>query len=217
MAPLSSATPNSGAPAAPGCVKDIYDTNLGVRLRSPSARSPIWQTTRSMGVPHAESALVRRDDTLGHRTCQNQRKYTGEPADSKPHQPYGRARQAVSWNEPWSVTHLLRCLPSGRPSWQNGATLGATPRGYTGNSGRAEMPYFTGLSRSHFKVAEREGLSERFFHSAGFPGKAASPAGYRDTLRTTSRPTLPRQVHVSEMALIVEGRKSAAPIWCELA
>jgi hypothetical protein len=37
--------------------------------------------------------------------------------------------------------------------------LGATPGGYTGKSGRAGKPYFTGLSRSCFKVAEREGLS----------------------------------------------------------
>src|ERR1700731_1992189 len=42
------------------------------------------------------------------------------------------------------------------------ATLGATPEGYTGKSGRAERPYFTGLSRSHFKVAEREGFSPPF-------------------------------------------------------
>ena len=39
------------------------------------------------------------------------------------------------------------------------ATLGATPGGYTGKPGRAKRPYFTGLSRSHFKVAEREGFS----------------------------------------------------------
>ena len=32
------------------------------------------------------------------------------------------------------------------------------PRGYTGNSARAERPYFTGVSRSHFNVAEREGF-----------------------------------------------------------
>ena len=47
-------------------------------------------------------------------------------------------------------------LPSTCPPWQIGATLGATPRGYSGNSGRAKRPYFTGLSRSCFKVAERE-------------------------------------------------------------
>jgi hypothetical protein len=34
-------------------------------------------------------------------------------------------------------------------------------------------------------VAERVGLSESFFNSAGFPEKAASRAGYWDTLRTT--------------------------------
>lgn len=35
---------------------------------------------------------------------------------------------------------------------------GATPWGYTGQSGRAERPYFTGLSRSRFIMAEREGF-----------------------------------------------------------
>jgi hypothetical protein len=38
------------------------------------------------------------------------------------------------------------------------AALGATPKGYTGKPGRAKRPYFTGLSRSHFMVAEREGF-----------------------------------------------------------
>jgi hypothetical protein len=38
------------------------------------------------------------------------------------------------------------------------ATLGATPGGYTGNPGRTRKPYFAGVSRSHFKVAEREGF-----------------------------------------------------------
>jgi hypothetical protein len=38
----------------------------------------------------------------------------------------------------------------------------ADPGGYTGKPGRAKRPYFTGLSRSHFKVAEREGFSPRF-------------------------------------------------------
>jgi hypothetical protein len=40
----------------------------------------------------------------------------------------------------------------------NMGLLGATPWGYTGNPGRAKKPCFTGLSRSHFKVAEREGI-----------------------------------------------------------
>lgn len=50
--------------------------------------------------------------------------------------------------------------------WQVGTNLGATPWGYTGQAGRAERPYFTGLLRnftgllrSYSKVAEREGLS----------------------------------------------------------
>lgn len=38
------------------------------------------------------------------------------------------------------------------------STSGATPWGYTGQSGRAERPYFTGLSRSRFIMAEREGF-----------------------------------------------------------
>jgi hypothetical protein len=50
-------------------------------------------------------------------------------------------------------------LPSMCRAWQIGATLGATPGGHTRSSWGAERPYFTGLSRSHFKVAEREGLS----------------------------------------------------------
>jgi hypothetical protein len=40
------------------------------------------------------------------------------------------------------------------------------PRGYTRGlhrlSGRARNPYFTGLSRSYFKVAEREGFEPLF-------------------------------------------------------
>jgi len=35
-------------------------------------------------------------------------------------------------------------------------------QGYTGNSDRAERPYFTGLSRNCFKVAEREGFAPPF-------------------------------------------------------
>lgn len=52
-----------------------------------------------------------------------------------------------------------------------------------------ETPDFKGLLRCEKIVAEREGLSESFCHSAGFPEKEASPADYSDTLRTTSRPT----------------------------
>jgi hypothetical protein len=37
--------------------------------------------------------------------------------------------------------------------------LGATPRGYTSNPWGAERPYFTGLSRGYFNVAEREGFA----------------------------------------------------------
>src|SRR6202051_4778462 len=45
-----------------------------------------------------------------------------------------------------------RIVITGRP-WQIGATFGATPGGHTRSSWGAERPYFTGLSRSHFKVA----------------------------------------------------------------
>src|ERR1700737_1469959 len=53
-----------------------------------------------------------------------------------------------------------RIVITGRP-WQIGATFGATPGGHTRSSWGAERPYFTGFSRSYFKVAEREGLSPR--------------------------------------------------------
>jgi hypothetical protein len=47
-------------------------------------------------------------------------------------------------------------VATGHTPWQITTPLGATLRGYTGKSGRARSPYFTGLSRCHFKVAERE-------------------------------------------------------------
>jgi hypothetical protein len=50
----------------------------------------------------------------------------------------------------------------GRQLWQFGATLGATPRGHTRSSWGAEGPYFTGLSRRRFIMAEREGFEPRF-------------------------------------------------------
>jgi len=49
-------------------------------------------------------------------------------------------------------------LPLEPQPWQITSTLGATPGGYTGKPGRAKRPYFTGLSRGYFKVAEREGF-----------------------------------------------------------
>ena len=49
----------------------------------------------------------------------------------------------------------------GRQPWQFGATRGATPWGHTRSFWGAERPYFTGLSRSRFIVAEREGLPRR--------------------------------------------------------
>jgi hypothetical protein len=39
-----------------------------------------------------------------------------------------------------------------------GLPLGATPGGHTRKVLGAKGPYFTGLSRSHFKVAERKGF-----------------------------------------------------------
>jgi hypothetical protein len=50
-------------------------------------------------------------------------------------------------------------VAAGEDAWQTGATLGATPGGHTSSSWGARRPYLTGFSRSHFKVAEREGLS----------------------------------------------------------
>ena len=41
--------------------------------------------------------------------------------------------------------------------------LGATPRGYTRDLWRAVRPDFTGLSRSHSIMAEREGFSSQIF------------------------------------------------------
>src|ERR1700730_4137414 len=57
-----------------------------------------------------------------------------------------------------------RIVITGRP-WQIGATFGATPGGHTRSSWGAERPYFTGLSRSHFKMAEREGFPLRLLNS----------------------------------------------------
>ena len=127
--------------------------NLSVRLRFPSAGSPVWQTTRSIDVSHAESALVQLGDALGHRSCQNPRKTIRRAnLPTRSHtSPMARAQAggflAMGLG---SLTHLLS---SGRPSWQIGATLRATPGGYTGKSGRARKPYFTGISRSCFIVA----------------------------------------------------------------
>jgi hypothetical protein len=49
------------------------------------------------------------------------------------------------------------------------------PWGYTGKSGRAKRPYFTGLSRSCFKVAEREGFSARVRRTSKTAVKSAFP------------------------------------------
>lgn len=46
-------------------------------------------------------------------------------------------------------------------TWHPSATFGATPRGHTRSSWSAVRPYFTGLSRSRFIMAEREGFSAR--------------------------------------------------------
>ena len=50
---------------------------------------------------------------------------------------------------------VRRIVIPGLADW---ATRGATPGGHTISSWGAERPYFTGLSRSHFKVAEGEGF-----------------------------------------------------------
>lgn len=61
-----------------------------------------------------------------------------------------------------AASQAASALPTSRGRLR--ATLGATPGGYTGKSGRAERPYFTGLSRSHSKVSERERLAPRLWY-----------------------------------------------------
>src|SRR4030081_42414 len=100
--------------------------NLSVSLRSPSAGSPDRQTTRSIDVSHAESALVQLGDALGHRSCQNQRKTIRRAnLPTRSHtSPMARAQAGgVLGMSFGSLTHLLS---SGRPSWQIGATLRPT-------------------------------------------------------------------------------------------
>jgi len=69
---------------------------------------------------------------------------------------------------------VRRIVIPGRP-WQIGATFGATPGGHTRSSWGAERPYFTGLSRSHFIMAEREGLSARVPGTSKTAVKSAFP------------------------------------------
>ena len=52
------------------------------------------------------------------------------------------------------VATILTVVSLANVVYQVVRTLG----GYTGKPGRAKSPYFTGLSRSCFKVAEREGF-----------------------------------------------------------
>src|ERR1700755_55209 len=56
--------------------------------------------------------------------------------------------------------------------------LGLHPGGHTRSSWGAERPYFTGFSRSYFKVAEREGLLDQLRPIRQFPRKNNAPAGY---------------------------------------
>jgi hypothetical protein len=67
-------------------------------------------------------------------------------------------------------------LPLGPAPWQITSYLGATPGGYTGKPGRAKRPYFTGLSRSHFKVAEREGFASPLRASSALRTNTSAPA-----------------------------------------
>jgi hypothetical protein len=57
----------------------------------------------------------------------------------------------------------------------NRGTLGATPGGYTSKFPVCRRPDFTGLSRSHFKVAEREGFSARVPGTSKTEVKSAFP------------------------------------------
>ena|ERR1700730_2421992 len=66
-----------------------------------------------------------------------------------------RASKGASWPATTWASTICRgkLLPLEPAPWQITATLGATPGGYTGRPGRARKPYFTGVSRSYFKVA----------------------------------------------------------------
>src|ERR1700730_12051170 len=92
-----------------------------------------------------------------------------EPCGSQPM--LGLSRALASWSR---AAVVRRCY-IGLPTQAQNAVC--------------RKPYFAGFFVSVRQLAEREGLSEGFFHSAGCPEKEASPAGYWDTLRTTSRPT----------------------------
>jgi hypothetical protein len=124
--------------------------------RSPSARSPNWQATRSIDVSHAESALVQlgdgpRPSNLSKSAANDTRT---EPSETKSHQPYrqsgGRRRLGMSIGR----SRVQR--PSTRsPFVARGATPGATPGAAPAAPGVRKGLILRGFLRSYFKVAER--------------------------------------------------------------
>jgi hypothetical protein len=89
------------------------------------------------------------------------------------------------------------------PAMARWATLGATPWGHTSRSWGAGRPYLTGLSRSRFIMAEREGLSGGFFRSPYISEKSCDRGGLRDTSRTTARTTFAaRQSTAAKIATV---------------
>ena len=79
------------------------------------------------------------------------------PCRASENSSWGGPQNEASWPASTRASTICRreLLPLGPAPWQ----ITSNPWGYTGKPGRAKRPYFTGLSRSHFKVAEREGFS----------------------------------------------------------
>jgi hypothetical protein len=99
-------------PASPGCVKRIYE-NLKRAPVLPERRVNSQQTTRSIDVPHAESALVQVGDVvLSHQTCT------------------GRWRGPSDWTS-LKERPITQSPPTGLssdcPSWQMGPPSGLHP------------------------------------------------------------------------------------------
>lgn len=138
MGSLPPPLPCSGALAASGRLKDICETNLSCEPALPERR--------------VTSLLnYEIDRRFARRKCAGTTRGRHRPLS------LSDRRRAASIDR-HRVDHMQRRLPSGRLLGHKGATFGATPGGYTGKSGRARSPYFTGLSRSRFIVAEREGF-----------------------------------------------------------
>jgi hypothetical protein len=103
--------------------------------------------------PTDSTAALRQKQPLRNsagRDCVIGRGHPSVRAPGSRKQHLGRSSERPSWRIHPVATETRAVADWGPP----GAILG----GYTGKSERAVRPYFTGLSRSCFKVAEREGL-----------------------------------------------------------